>query len=203
MLLWIILIVRYFPDFCFSIIEDIIRLASLHLIKLLLSSNSLISSKMWGNLSHISCMMELSKLQSQKIWQVLSKRFKWFPKDSENKLSRKRKCRDKYNQKNKHKNDQMMSQNILENAKIVLNGSCCKKCCFTNAELHLSQGCRKVGAGGGALAPPIFGRSANPILTRGDTLSPPSTTSPPGISDLATALVSVVTILNLHLCFWK
>ena len=41
---------------------------------------------------------------------------------------------------------------------------------------------------GGALALPIFGRSANPILTRGDTLSPPSTTSPPGISDLATAL---------------
>ena len=41
---------------------------------------------------------------------------------------------------------------------------------------------------GGALAPPVFGRSVNPISTRGDTLSPPSTTSPPGFSDLATAL---------------
>ena len=41
---------------------------------------------------------------------------------------------------------------------------------------------------GGALAPTIFGRSANPISIRGDTLSPPSTTRPPGISDLATAL---------------
>ena len=42
--------------------------------------------------------------------------------------------------------------------------------------------------GWGGFSPPIFGRSANPISTRGDTLSPPSTTSPPGISDLATAL---------------
>ena len=50
-----------------------------------------------------------------------------------------------------------------------------------------AQGRHKVGAGG-ALAPPIFARSDNPISTRGDTLSPPSTTSPPGISDLATAL---------------
>ena len=41
---------------------------------------------------------------------------------------------------------------------------------------------------GGALAPPFFDRSVNPISTRGDTLSPPSTTSPPGFSDLATAL---------------
>ena len=32
---------------------------------------------------------------------------------------------------------------------------------------------------GGALAPPVFGRSFNPFSTRGDTLSPPSTTAPP------------------------
>ena len=40
--------------------------------------------------------------------------------------------------------------------------------------------CRAVASGGlGGL---------KPISTRGDTLSPPSTTSPPGLSDLATAL---------------
>jgi hypothetical protein len=44
------------------------------------------------------------------------------------------------------------------------------------------------GGAGGAKAPPVFGRSVNPISTRGDTLSPPSTSSPPGFSDLATAL---------------
>ena len=62
----------------------------------------------------------------------------------------------------------------------------------------LCQGRRKVGAGG-ALAPPIFGRSANPILTRGDTLSPPSTTSPPGISDLATALLLLYCLMKFLL----
>ena len=41
---------------------------------------------------------------------------------------------------------------------------------------------------GGALATPVFGRSVNPISTRGDTLSPPNTTSTPGFSDLSTAL---------------
>jgi hypothetical protein len=35
---------------------------------------------------------------------------------------------------------------------------------------------------------PVFGKSVNPISTRGDPLSPPSTTSPPGFSDLVTAL---------------
>ena len=45
------------------------------------------------------------------------------------------------------------------------------------------------GGAGGARVPPLFGRSANPISTRGGgTLSPPSTTCPPGFSDLATAL---------------
>ena len=39
-------------------------------------------------------------------------------------------------------------------------------------------------------APPVFGRSVNPISTRGDTFSPPITTSPPsGNSDLGTALL--------------
>ena len=56
------------------------------------------------------------------------------------------------------------------------------------------------------VAPPIFGRSANPILTRGDTLSSPSTTSPPGISDLATALQQwkLSTTINCYnRCFVK
>ena len=43
--------------------------------------------------------------------------------------------------------------------------------------------------GQGRQSPPFFGRSVNPISTRGDALSPPSTTSPPGFSDLATALL--------------
>ena len=60
-----------------------------------------------------------------------------------------------------------------------------------------SQGCRKQGA----QAPPVFGRSINPISTRGGegTFSPPSTMSPPGFSDLATAL-STITLANLY--FW-
>ena len=37
---------------------------------------------------------------------------------------------------------------------------------------------------GGAIAPPVLGRSVNPISTRGDTLSPPSTTSPPDFQTL-------------------
>ena len=62
------------------------------------------------------------------------------------------------------------------------------------------QGRLKVGAGR-ALAPPIFGRSANPISTRGDTLSPPSTTSPPKISDLATAL-NYVWLFLFMISYW-
>ena len=52
-------------------------------------------------------------------------------------------------------------------------------------------------AGGpwGARAPPLFGRSVNPISTRGGTLSPPSTMCPPRFSDLATALNDKVYIL--------
>ena len=40
----------------------------------------------------------------------------------------------------------------------------------------------------GGYVSPVFGRSVNPISTRGGTLSPPSTASHPGFSDLATAL---------------
>ena len=41
---------------------------------------------------------------------------------------------------------------------------------------------------GGAAASPDFGGSVNPISTRGDTLSPPSTTCPPGFLTLAACL---------------
>ena len=47
---------------------------------------------------------------------------------------------------------------------------------------------RPVARGASAPAPPVFGRSVNPISTRGGTLSPPSTKSPLRFSDLATAL---------------
>ena len=50
------------------------------------------------------------------------------------------------------------------------------------------------GAGGGMCPPPLFGRSVNPISTRGGTFSPPSITCPPRFSDLATALC-------MYLCF--
>ena len=49
------------------------------------------------------------------------------------------------------------------------------------------QARRERGAGG-ALAPPVFSRSIHPISTRVGILSPHITTSPPGFSDLATAL---------------
>ena len=53
---------------------------------------------------------------------------------------------------------------------------------------------RAVASGGlGALAPPVFGRTVNPISTRrADYYAHHSTTSPPpGFSDLATALQQV------------
>ena len=52
-------------------------------------------------------------------------------------------------------------------------------------------------ASGGACAPPLFGRSVNPISTRGCILSPPSTMCPPRFSDLATALSYESTLSNL------
>ena len=45
------------------------------------------------------------------------------------------------------------------------------------------------GEAGGAAAPPDFGGSVNPISTRGDTLSPPSTTCPTGFLTLVACLL--------------
>ena len=44
------------------------------------------------------------------------------------------------------------------------------------------------GGAGGAIAPPVFGQTVNPISTKGADYTHHSTTSPPGISDLATGL---------------
>ena len=44
------------------------------------------------------------------------------------------------------------------------------------------------GGAGGAMAPPDFGRSVNPITTSGGRLCPQNNTGTPGISDLPTAL---------------
>ena len=48
------------------------------------------------------------------------------------------------------------------------------------------------GASGGAKAPPDFGRSVNPISTRGTDYAHLNTTGTPGFSDLPTALDSVL-----------
>ena len=53
------------------------------------------------------------------------------------------------------------------------------------------QARRKWGAGGGALAPPVFGQTVNPISTRGVDYAHHSTTSPPGFSDIPTALHNI------------
>ena len=45
------------------------------------------------------------------------------------------------------------------------------------------------GGAGGAMAPPNFGRSVNPISTKGGRLCPPNNTGTPGFSDLPTALL--------------
>ena len=47
---------------------------------------------------------------------------------------------------------------------------------------------RRKGGTLGASAPPMFGRTVNPISTRGADYAHHSTSSPPGFSDLATAL---------------
>jgi hypothetical protein len=44
------------------------------------------------------------------------------------------------------------------------------------------------GGAGGAMAPPIFGRSVNPISTKGGRLCLPNNTGTPEFSDLPTAL---------------
>ena len=44
------------------------------------------------------------------------------------------------------------------------------------------------GGAGGAMPPPDFGRSVNPISTKGVRLYPPNNTGTPGFSNLPTAL---------------
>ena len=44
------------------------------------------------------------------------------------------------------------------------------------------------GGAGGAMTPPDFGRSVNPISTKGGRFCPPNNTGTPGFSDLPTAL---------------
>ena len=44
------------------------------------------------------------------------------------------------------------------------------------------------GGAGGAMASPDFGRSVNPISTKGGRLCPQNNTGTPGFSDLPTAL---------------
>ena len=53
--------------------------------------------------------------------------------------------------------------------------------------------CRPVvpGGAGGAMAPPNFGRSINPISTKGGRLCPPNDTGTSGFSDLPTALSKI------------
>ena len=46
------------------------------------------------------------------------------------------------------------------------------------------------GGASGAMAPPHFGRSVNPISTKGGRLCPPNNTGTPRFSDLPTALRS-------------
>ena len=45
--------------------------------------------------------------------------------------------------------------------------------------------------GGGALVPAVFGRSVNPISTRGTDYAHLCTTCPPGFSDLAKGLLAM------------
>ena len=67
----------------------------------------------------------------------------------------------------------------------------CHRVSVVNEDLNGNQACSKVGGRGGAAAPPDFGESVNPISTRGDTLSPPSTTCPPGFLTLAACLLFI------------
>ena len=63
------------------------------------------------------------------------------------------------------------------------------------------------GCAGGAMAPPNFGRSVNPILIKGGRLCPPNNTGTRKFSDLPTALcnsnqVKVVTAYFQHIHFF-
>ena len=56
-----------------------------------------------------------------------------------------------------------------------------------NQTFHYTKGVIPGGAGG-AMAPPDFGRSVNPISTKGGRLCPSNNAGTPGFSDLPTAL---------------
>ena len=64
-----------------------------------------------------------------------------------------------------------------------------------------TQGRRKGGTLG-ASAPPMFGRTVNPISTRGADFAHHSTTSPLKFSDLATAL-DISYLDRFTIQFWK
>ena len=59
----------------------------------------------------------------------------------------------------------------------------------TQAAMMSRAGGSGGGGGWGALAPLVFVQTVNPISTRGAYYAHHSTTSPPGFSDLATALL--------------
>ena len=56
--------------------------------------------------------------------------------------------------------------------------------------MDYNQGSRAVASGGARGALAVFGQIVNPISTKGADYTHHSTTSPPGISDLATGLYS-------------
>ena len=56
------------------------------------------------------------------------------------------------------------------------------------------------GSAGGAMAPPIFGTSVNPISTKGADYAPHITTGTPRFSDRPTVLMICYLILNMHVC---
>ena len=56
---------------------------------------------------------------------------------------------------------------------------------------------------GDVMVSPVFGRSVNPVSTKGDRLCPPNNTDTPQFSDLSTALVFTVLIYILSTYFAK
>ena len=62
------------------------------------------------------------------------------------------------------------------------------------------QGRRKRGGWGALAPPPGFAPTINPISTRGADYTHQSTTSPPGFSDLATGLYSILMCMYQNQC---
>ena len=54
------------------------------------------------------------------------------------------------------------------------------------------------GGAGGAMSPPDFDRSVNPISTKGGRLCPPNNTGTPGFWDLPTALHTYISTYILR-----